>query len=1236
MLAEDFVHLHIHSEYSLLDGSIRIKKLVKELAARKATAAALTDHDGMHGVLEFYLECKGHKEGPLNGIIGYEANVEFFSPKLAKKLGHLVLIAENNTGYTNLVKLCSLANTVGKNHLGPDATCLTWNQMREYSEGLICLTGCLKGELAQLVANNHALEAQEYLDHLVSVFGKSSVFVELIDNNLAEQKRVVPLLAEIAAANSFGIVATADVHYLHRKDREMHLNLLAIKHKLQKNDVRGADPFLEFHLATFEEMQEKFKNYPEALENTKTIADRCKVTIDTKSIFMPDYRQRPEESADECIVRLSREGLAERRPAIEVALGARFSEEVWQEYLDRLEYELSVINKMKFAGYFLIVQDFINWAKQQNIPVGPGRGSAAGSLVTYALKITNIDPIRFTLLFERFLNPERISMPDIDTDFCQERRAEVLNYVYERYGARNVSQIVTFGRLMAKNALKNLARILGWSFHDSNDFAKLIPETPGITLEKAYEEEEKIRERLDVDERAKTLWDGALEIEGILNSLGIHAAGVIIADRPLDERCPQLESEGQMLTQFENKYAEKVGLIKFDFLGLKTLTVIDKAVKLVHHRHDPSFDIELINLEDTKVYENISTAHVTGIFQLESNGMRKLIADLKPTCFTDIIAVLALFRPGPLGSGMVEDFVLRKHGKNPVEYSFAELEPILADTYGVIVYQEQVQKIAAVLANYSLGEADLLRRAMGKKDKNEMEKQKARFVEGSTSNGHDALKSSDLFDLMAKFAEYGFNKSHTAAYGWVTFQTAYLKTYYPTEFMTAIMSCDLDNTEKIVTYVRDCKRMKITLLPPNVNASDFEFSIPADRVIQFGMGAIKGLGKGIIDLIVQERKAGGPFQTVSEFIARCDARKINKKVMESLIKSGAFDEIASNRAELLANCDSWVRSISKESDRQDTVGGGIFGSCDDNTVAMLAMPPARLQGAANSDVNAKLHTPAAAGVRLKKGAQAKPRFLPLARPTQTIPAQSPVLNLLVGVQLKKTQPWPYLVQLEQEFATLGFYMTGHPSDLMRQDIDQLGQVPLSDAPLFLDNDDVPDYKRRAVKVAGMVSMTIEKRTKDGAKFCILKIEDGTGELEIAIFAKQYAALTQKFEVGDAIWVECKIKKGIEDGTVKGTCNTIGRIADKRIELAKHIFIETDAGFLDEAANIDKLRELLAKCVGTTPVSLEIALPQEKMKVRAQLGKHSVRPTDEFILSLETAWPGRVLVRRAYGHQMMPS
>ncbi|BBH52082.1 DNA polymerase III subunit alpha [Fluviispira sanaruensis] len=1217
MQPEEFVHLHIHSEYSLLDGSIKVKKLVKELSKRGVKAAALTDHDAMHGVLEFYLSCQAEK---INGIIGYEINVECIYLENKKQVSHLILLAENDEGYANLIKLCTIANTTGKNNVYTDSTSVTFADIERHSKGLICLTSCMKGELSAHILNNDEKSAQFYLDKLIQIFGKENLFVELIDNGITEQKELIPKLAQLAKNNEINIVASADVHYINKRDKETHMSLLAIKHKLQKSDVRGIPSSIDFHLPTFEEMQLKFSAYPDALLNTKKIADRCQVKIDTKSIFMPDYRQRENETSDDCLVRLSRSGLEARKSAVAHWMGQSFNEDVWDEYKKRLEYELSVILKMKFSGYFLIVQDFINWAKEQKIPVGPGRGSAAGSIVTYSLRITNIDPIRFNLLFERFLNPDRISMPDIDTDFCQDRRGDVLNYVYQKYGNRAVSQIVTFGRMMAKNALKNLARINGWFFHESNEFAKLIPESPGITLEQAIKEEVKIQERLDSDERARNLWESALEVEGTLSSLGIHAAGVIISDRALDERCPLLETDGQLLTQFENKYAEKIGLIKFDFLGLKTLTVIDNAVKLTQKRHNIEIDIDSIELEDPKVYEMISTAHVTGIFQLESNGMRKLIANLKPTCFTDIIAVLALFRPGPLGSGMVDDFVKRKHGETQVEYPFSELEPILSDTYGVIVYQEQVQKIAAVLANYSLGEADLLRRAMGKKDKNEMERQKSRFVSGATENGHDPQKAADLFDLMAKFAEYGFNKSHTAAYGWVTYQTAWLKTYYPTEFMTAIMTCDLDNTDKIVGYVRDCKRMKIAIRPPCVNYSRFEFSIPGDKIIQFGLGAVKGLGSGIINMIVEEREKNGIFATVPEFIARLDARKLNKKVMESLIKAGAFDAIASNRAELMANSDTWLKTIAKEAEREESTSFDIFAMFTEESPAIKA----KVSGENN---NPKIEN--------NKKNQSDFVFLPNILPTKVRSENCPtkIANTLLPIQIKPTRPWTFYEQLAHEFATLGFYMSGHPADLIRADLKEISEISLDQAILYLDPDEVPDYKRKTVKVAGIVTLNLEKKNKDGNAFLVLKLEDGYGELEVTLFSKQYAALTESVKIGDALVVECKIKKGIEDGTVKGIVQSIDRVSNKRIELVKRIILATEENFIKNKENLQKLIQILITNKGKTPLYMDISIPNHKLRLKAKMGNHYVTPTDNFILDIENAWPGLVRVERVYHYQI---
>jgi DNA polymerase-3 subunit alpha len=934
-LNKDFVHLNIHSEYSLLDGSLKIKKLVKALAQQGYQAAALTDTDAMHGCIEFYLACLAENIKP---IIGSIISIESLVDPTSSSVFTLTFLAKDEEGYQNLSKLSTLANTGGKNAKFKDSTNITLSELKAHSTGLICLVSFLKSEVSyHLLAGQETL-AQEVLIALKKVFPVEDLYLELCKNGFPQEERLKEGFLSLAKSCEVPYVATGQAFYVKKKDKENHLNLLAIKHKLKKDDVASFPENIHMHLKGYEEMEEDFKEHKEALTRSLQIAQQCNLKLNLKKIFMPNYSEKEGESANECLRRLSYEGLIQKKPQLQGWLKERFTPEVWAQYEAHLEYEISVIEKMEFAGYFLIVQDFINWAKKKGIPVGPGRGSAAGSLVTYTLGITNIDPLRFNLLFERFLNPERISMPDIDTDFCQEGREEVLQYVAQKYGKRSVCQIITFGRMMAKNALKNIARIQKWSFTESNELAKLIPATIGISLEDAVKENPVLAERIKKEERTKNLWEHATEIEGTLNALGVHAAGVVISDRALDEICPLIESEGQLLCQYEHKYAEKVGLIKFDFLGLKTLTVIHKALKNIKSFHNLDINIDDIELEDPNVYKLISTAHVTGLFQLESLGMRKLIAQLKPSCFNDIIAVLALFRPGPLGSGMVEDFVLRKHGKNPVNYIFPEIKDILQDTYGVIVYQEQVQKIASVLASYSLGEADLLRRAMGKKDMKEMEKQKSRFVEGAKNNSHCEQKAGELFDLMAKFAEYGFNKSHTTAYGLLTYQTGWLKTYYPTEFLAAIMTCDLDNTDKIELYYKDCRRMGIEVLPPCINESFYEFKVVGKNKIRYGLGAIKGAGQGIIEVITKERLQNGPYHTLPEFMARVDARKLNKKIIESLIKAGAFDELATNRAELMANMDNWLRILSKELEKEEHTGFGLFGLFEEGTQSKPRAP----------------------------------------------------------------------------------------------------------------------------------------------------------------------------------------------------------------------------------------------------------------------------------------------------------
>ena len=699
-------------------------------------------------------------------------------------------------------------------------------------------------------------------------------YIELIDNNLSMQKAMLPLLVELAHHYKLPIVATADSHYLNPEDDEAHSVLTSVKNDLKQSDIARRNKEAQFHVFTNDEMIDKYGRWSEALDNQSKIAEQCHVELTFGTYFLPKFELEGSEDINDALKRLSAEGLEDRLVTLRKQYGPEFDKEAEKAYWDRLDFEIGIIVKMGFPGYFLIVQDFINWAKDHDIPVGPGRGSGAGSLIAYALRITDLDPLKFNLIFERFLNPERVSMPDFDVDFCQERRDEVIQYVTRKYGADNVAQITTFGKMKAKAALRDVGRVLELGYSKVDRIAKLIPNELDITLKEALEREPRILEEAKKDDVIDKMVELALKLEGMCRHTSVHAAGVVISEGGMDNYVPVYKSEdGVLITQYEMKNAEKVGLVKFDFLGLKTLTVIQKAVKLIQKSKDPKFNIETIDIESKPVYDLVSSAASVGIFQLESSGMQALLSKLKPSRFEDIIAVVALFRPGPLGSGMVDDFIERKHGRQEIEYLHPNLETILDDTYGIILYQEQVQKIAASLASYSLGEADLLRRAMGKKKPEEMAKQKVRFISGCRKNKVDEAIAEELFDLMAKFAAYGFNKSHSAAYGLVSYQTAYLKAFYPAEFMAAIMTCDLDNTDKLVRYIEECRRMNFKIFPPDINRSKLEFDVPCEKAVGYGLAAIKGVGGASLEAIIKERETNGKYESLTDLAKRINLQK---------------------------------------------------------------------------------------------------------------------------------------------------------------------------------------------------------------------------------------------------------------------------------------------------------------------------------------------------------------------------
>jgi DNA polymerase-3 subunit alpha len=890
----DFVHLHVHSQYSLLDGAIRFEDLFELAKKHQMPAVALTDHGNMFGAVEFYQKAIQHGIKPVVGCEVYVApgsRLEKKSVAGGEGPYHLTLLAKNKAGYFNLLKLVSLSHMEGfyyKPRVDKEILSL-------YHEGLIALSGCMKGEVAVLAAKKEMKKAIQAAEEYEKIFDQDRFFIEIQNNGVENQLELNQRLLEVAHQRSLRVVATNDCHYLRREDSKAHEALLCIQtgKTLQETD-RMKFSSEEFYFKSPREMGDLFRDVPEAVAQTIEIAEACNLELKFDEKHIPKVSVPAGESLSGYFEKLTREGLEKRL----VTLGNEVDVE---RYRSRLDEELGIIKSMGFPGYFLIVADFINYAKSNGIPVGPGRGSAAGSLVAYSLNITDLDPLKYDLLFERFLNPGRkSSMPDVDVDFCMDRRDEVIRYVTDKYGKDKVAQIITFGKMQAKAVIRDVGRVMDIPYAEVDRIAKLIPGTLNITLDQALEQEPRLKEAISKDSRVESLFSVAKCLEGLTRHASTHAAGIVIANRPLMDYLPLYRGQnGEVVTQFTMKDVEKIGLVKFDFLGLKTLTVLDQTVKLVEKERGVKIDLSRIPLDDPETYALLSSGATLGIFQLEGTGMRELLIKLKPEQFTDIIALVALYRPGPLGSGMVDEFIKRKQGKESISYDIKDLEDILKDTYGVIVYQEQVMRIASTLANFSLEDADILRRAMGKKDPKEMEKQKEKFLEGARKKKIPPKKAERTFDLMAKFAEYGFNKSHSAAYALIAYQTAYLKSHHPVEFMAASLTCEVQNPDKIVRFIAECREMGIGILPPDVNDSDKKFTVVGDK-IRFGLAGVKNVGDAALDVILEERKARGPFRSLPDFCTRVDSRKVNRRVVESLIKCGAFDFSKVRRSQMLA------------------------------------------------------------------------------------------------------------------------------------------------------------------------------------------------------------------------------------------------------------------------------------------------------------------------------------------------
>ncbi len=884
---DPFVHLHSHTEYSLFDGISRIGELVSHVKEMGQTALAITDHGVMYGAVYLYKECIKQGIKPIIGCEIYVTRGSRFdkSGNGKEKLAHLILLAENNEGYQNLIKICSKAWTEGYYHR-PRAD---HELLEKYHEGLIVTSACVGGEVPQAILNGDMDEARKVIEFYINTFGKDNYFLEIQNHGLPEEAAVRPVLASLAKEYGLGLVATNDFHYTKKEDaRSQEIKLCISTGKTLDDPYHFHFANDEFYCKSGDEMRAILGNFPGAIENTRVIADRCNVELTFGEHKLPSFDVPEGETAASYLRKLCEKALPERYAV------------VTDKERSRMDYELGVIDKMGFSDYFLIVMDFIHYAKSHGIPIGPGRGSAAGSIVSYLLHITEVDPLRFDLLFERFLNPDRVSMPDIDTDLCYRRRGEVIEYLARKYGSDQVAQIITFGTLAARAVIRDVGRVTNMPLREVDRIAKMVPVGPGVTLKKTMEGSREFRDLYDSDTTVHRLIDHCLDLEGISRNSGTHAAGVVICSKPVEEYVPiQLTQDGFIQTQYEKDQVEQLGLLKMDLLGLRNLTVIHDALEMIRENRGIDLDINKIPSEDEETCKMLCDGDTIGVFQSESSGFTSLLMQLHPERFEDLIPMVALYRPGPLGSGMAEDFIKRKHGKIPVEYPHPSLEPILKETYGVILYQEQVMQIASVMGGFSLGQADMLRRAMGHKEPEILQQNRETFVDGAVANGVDDRTANYVFDLMVHFAGYGFNKSHSVCYGWIAWQTAYLKAHYRPEFMAAMMTCYNGDRDKVSRYISDTRRAGVVIAAPDVNLSEAYFSVKGDKIL-FGLDGIQNVGEGAVRSIIEARKQGGPFKSLSDFVERADNRGLNSRACESLIRCGALDSLGANRSQLLA------------------------------------------------------------------------------------------------------------------------------------------------------------------------------------------------------------------------------------------------------------------------------------------------------------------------------------------------
>jgi DNA polymerase-3 subunit alpha len=1139
----EFVHLHVHTDFSLLDGACETGELLDEASRQKMPAVAITDHGNLFAAANFFYEASKRDVKPIIGCEVYvakgsrhergdkTANGNDRSPNGdrdemepgSRGSNHLVLLCENLEGYHNLIKLVSSGFLEGF-YYKPR---IDYELLQKHSRGLIALSACLKGPVTEAVVNEKYDQARENAYRLRDIFGKQNFFLEIQDQGLEIEKNINPHLVRLSKESGIPLVATNDCHYLHHEDAHAQEVLLCIQTGKTMGDTnRMKFATDQFYFKTAAEMAKVFGEIPEALRRTVDIATRCNVKIERIKNPFPEFKVPAGHTPGSYFEKVVREGYASRVPYLERMAKTGALANPLAEYERRLTSEIQMIQKMRYEGYFLIVWDFIHYARTQDVPVGPGRGSAAGSLVSYAMRITDVDPLQYNLLFERFLNPERVSMPDIDIDFCMRRRGELIEYVTQKYGRDNVAQIITFGTMAAKASIKDVGRAMEIPYAEVDRLAKMVPTTLGITLDRALEDAPQLKSAVNSDKKLKDLMAVALRLEGLARHASTHAAGVVISSEPLTDLVPVYKTNrDEITTQFDMNALERIGLLKMDFLGLTTLTVLHDAVKMVQQNRGVKIDIDNLALDNAETYKLFARGDTTAIFQFESHGMRDILRRYQPTRIEDLTALNALYRPGPIQGGMVDDFINRKHGKTKVSYELPQLQDILQETYGVILYQEQVMQIANRLANFSLGEADILRRAMGKKKKEEMAAQRAKFLHGCGNNKIPEKKAERIFNLMEEFAGYGFNKSHSCAYALLAYQTAYMKTHYPVEFIAALLTSETGNAEKAVKYINEARGMGISILPPDVNESDLYFT-PVGEAIRFGLAAIKNVGENTAKAIRDSRLSGGEFKALYDFCERIEPRFLNKRVFESLIKSGAVDSLGPREA-MAASIDDALASLQRASRLRESGQHGLFGGA--GGTAEVAAP-----------------------------------FL-----------------------LRDAPLWSEEERLASEYAMLGFYVSGHPLEKYSSRLADWSVVRLEEAE--------GQRNGKEITVAALIVGARPMRTKKGARWAIFTIQDMTGVQELLAFPESFSKYEQTLKPGTPLLLKVRVQ--IEEAGTRLSLQEARKIAGiaEKAAAQQEFRVRIEMASMTEET-LDGLEKLFAGAPGTSQVVFELESPDGSIAV----------------------------------------